>query len=295
MSDKMLTIFAPAKINLYLHIIDKRKDGYHFLESLVTFADIGDTIRMRPSDTFNFSIEGPYSASFHAESHNRSNLIIDALDRLSELVGHPLNLDVTLVKELPLASGIGGGSADAAAAIWGALKLWDVQPDGATLHELLVGLGADVPVCYAGATQNVSGIGDILEPVDYIPELPVVLVNPGKACMTHMVFMNYKKSFSAPKIMAENLDSPEKCLRFLLERQNDLHDAACEVVPEIDNVIHALQTEDGCHLARLSGSGATCFAIYNSPVKAQLAVQNIRRDNPDWWARHGTLGRTERY
>lgn len=296
---KTLSVFAPAKINLFLHVTGQLQNRYHSLESLITFADIGDRIDFDPTPEFAFEITGPYAGSFQntdqGAGEDSTNLVVRALRKVSGHVKKPLDFRVTLTKNLPLASGLGGGSADAAAAIWGALKYWDMIPARYDLAPLLRALGADVPVCFAGTTQHVSGIGDVLRPIAELAEIPIVLVNPGKPCPTQDVFMRFKKPFHETVELPDDLSSAGVLIDFLRAQGNDLDEAAIQIVPDIENVMRSLSAEKSCFLARLSGSGATCFGLFEHEIMAKLAAQNIKKNNPDWWVRQGWIGRTGRY
>lgn len=288
-----LSIFAPAKINLYLNITGKRPNGYHDLDSLITFADIGDVIIIREHNQFEFELDGKFAGTL--QRNPEENLVIRALKMISGHLKRPLNFHVTLQKNLPVAAGIGGGSSDAAAAIWGALKLWGEHIHADDLDPILLKLGADVPVCYKSQTQHVQGIGDILEPVSDIAELPILLVNPGKSCPTQDVFMRFKGPISENVILPDNLYDQDTLIDFLANQRNDLQNSACKLVPEIENVLRAMDHTDGVLFSRLSGSGATCFALYKDAIMAKLAAQTIKNENPDWWVKQGWIGRTERY
>jgi 4-diphosphocytidyl-2-C-methyl-D-erythritol kinase len=296
---KTLSVFAPAKINLFLHITGRRPNRYHDLQSLVAFADIGDQLEMSLAPAFQFEVGGPYAKKFQdtdlSAEGSSTNLVVQALHKMAAHLDRSLDLHVRLVKNLPLAGGIGGGSADAAAALWGALKLWDVRVDAAALKPVIQSLGADVPVCFAGVNSMVFGIGEILHPVQALAEMPILLVNPNKPCPTQDVFGHFKGPFRGTVDAPENLSNAADLVSFLKAQDNDLYDAACQIVPDIQNVIQTLRSEKSCLLARLSGSGATCFGLFEHEVMARLAAQNIKKNNPDWWVQQGWIGRAERY
>ena len=296
---KLLTIFAPAKINLYLHITGRLDNGYHTLDSLVVFADIGDRVEIEPATDFQFRVDGPYAGGFSPKeldsSPNSSNLIVQAVWSLARAAQKVPNIRATLTKNLPLASGLGGGSSDAAAVIWGLLEWWGLSSQAHYLPGLMARLGADVPVCLPCKPARVRGIGDILDPAPPMPEVAVVLVHPGKACPTSDVFSRFNGGLKEAQNMPQNLDSFENLVSFLKNQENDLYSAARTTVPEIDNAINALSSQKGCAIARLSGAGATCFGLFESEALAQNAANNIAAENPDWWVKTGWINRPERY
>lgn len=296
---RLLTIFAPAKINLYLHVTGRLDNGYHMLDSLVAFADIGDSIEIEPSAEFKFVIEGPYSGGFGPKdrdhSPDSSNLVVQAVWALARAAQKIPNVRVKLVKNLPIASGLGGGSSDAAAVIWGLLEWWKIPRQTHYLQGLMARLGADIPVCMACSPSRVRGIGDIVDPAPAMSEIPVVLVNPGKPCMTSEVFSRFTGAFREPMALPAGFEKQAALISFLAQQRNDLLKAASETVPEIGNALNSLNVQDGCALARMTGSGATCFGIFNNENTARKAAKAIAADNPDWWVKNGLLNRPERY
>jgi 4-diphosphocytidyl-2-C-methyl-D-erythritol kinase len=296
---RLLTIFAPAKINLYLHVTGRLDNGYHLLDSLVAFADIGDQIEIEPAAEFKFSVEGPYANAFGPKdrdhSPDSSNLVVQAVWALSRAAQKIPNVRVKLTKNLPLASGLGGGSSDAAAVIWGLLEWWKIPRQTAYLQGLMARLGADIPACLNCSPVRVRGIGDILDPAPLMTEIPIVLVHPGKPCMTGEVFSRFSGSFKQPIPLPNDLGKADKLAAFLEQQTNDLLKPALETVPQIENILTALQGQDGALLARMSGSGATCFGLFKNDVLAMKAAQTIAKDNPDWWVKKGWLNRPERY
>ena len=219
MSATTLTVTAPAKINLYLRVTGRRETGYHELDSLVVFADVADEIRITSSSEFSFDIDGPYAAGFGASDRDSGstseNLAVRAAYACAEYFGKPLSLRLTLIKNLPLSSGIGGGSADAAGVVWGLIRFWKLTPPPLTAFmPLLLGLGADVPVCYLSHAAHMRGIGEILTPLDIPHEYPAVLVNPGVSCATPDVFRRYYElgmAFSAPSPLPAAPARPPRC------------------------------------------------------------------------------------
>ncbi|NIA71615.1 4-(cytidine 5'-diphospho)-2-C-methyl-D-erythritol kinase [Pelagibius litoralis] len=270
---------AWAKINLTLQVTGRRDDGYHALSSLVVFAEHGDVLRFQESDVLNLTIDGPFAAGLSAAA---DNLVLRAAEGFSALAGRPLNVAVTLIKNLPVAAGIGGGSADAAAVLRGLCSLTGLSPDDPSLLDLALQLGADVPVCLAARTVVMSGIGEVLRPVVAFPALALVLVNPGVPLSTAAVFKARQPAFSRAD---EQLPPPDfdTLLDWLGERPNDLEEAARRLSPVVPRVLDSLAATPGCRLARMSGSGATCFAIYENHADAESAALALRGAEPGWW------------
>ncbi len=284
-------VFSPAKINLYLHITGKRGDGYHELDSLVGFVDIGDELKFEPADKLSFKAEGPYGHLLKGGY----NLVLKAIEAMG--VGYGANFDITLTKNLPVAAGIGGGSSNAAAAIWALYDQGIIEDiSSPELITKMAELGADIPVCLGCKTTRMQGIGEILSDVPTMPEISIVLANPNKPCSTQEVFANYGNDFTGPATdMPECFEDFNRLILFLTAQRNDLTSAAKRTVPEISNVLNQIEQQKGCVLSRLSGSGATCFGLFEHEADAEVASIELAEDNPDWWVRAGTLGRPERY
>lgn len=296
MFSRNLTVFAPAKINLYLHVNERLPNGYHSLDSLVAFANIGDEISIAHSDQLRFEVQGDFSQNFSARemdvSANSENLVMRAAWGLARASGHSLdNLNITLNKNLPFGAGIGGGSADAAAVIHALLQYWNisVQSCSAFLPELLNELGADVPVCFARQSARIISIGDVFEPVPYMPDIPVVLIYPGKSCSTPQIFGQFDGQFKSP-IKIPDFTNADILIKFLQEQENHLYPPAQKLVPEIDNVIRLLSSQNDCSLARMSGSGSCCFGLFDTQEKADDTARIIKEQNPDWWIKSGMIG-----
>jgi len=296
---KAHSIFAPAKINLYLHVTGHRDNGYHTLDSLISFVDIGDELRISPAETLTFEAHGPFAGHFQAHDldtgPNASNLVVQAVHALCRLTGQTPNIKVTLTKNLPLGAGLGGGSSDAAALLWQLLEYCDIPNDLEGLHEAMLSLGADVPVCFKAQTTRIQGIGEILEPAPTLPEIPVVLIYPAQPCNTARIFADFEGGFRDPITLPEQLGTLNALNTFLKQTHNDLAPYAEKTAPEINNALNALNTREGCSLARMSGSGSACFGLFENDEDAQRAAQDIAQGNPDWWVQSGWLGRPERY
>lgn len=271
---------ARAKVNLHLHVVGRRPDGYHLLDSLVAFAAVGDTVEVRAGNGLGLTVEGPTAAALAGEA---DNLVLRAARALADRLGRPADLAIRLVKRLPVASGIGGGSADAAATLRAVAALWDLPPDVADLAAVAPALGADVPVCLLGRVANMGGIGDRLDPAPALPGGWLVLVNPGVPCPTPSVFRARTGPFSAPDPLTEAPADVAALASALGRRRNDLTDPAIRVAPAVADVLAHLATVDGCRLARMSGSGATCFGLFDGPDAAAVAAAAIGHARPDWW------------
>lgn len=295
-----LNLLAPAKINIYLHVTGRRDDGYHNLDSLVVFADIGDRLQITPtSGALELTIRGPFAGAFTAEARDAgsqsTNLVIRAARALAGHVGRDPAMHLTLTKSLPLAAGIGGGSADAAALIWGLMEMWGIPVSAPFLPDLMRGIGMDVPACLRCAPVRMTGRGDILEHIANLPEMPVVLVNPGKVCPTPEVFRRFKGPMRGDVCYPSDLATPAALIAFLEAQDNDLVAPAREIVPDIDIALGLLAGRRGCRLARMSGSGATVFGLFDTREAAESAAEEISFAQPQWWVRHGTINSPARY
>ncbi len=281
-----LSLSAPAKINLYLHVTARQADGYHQLDSLVAFADVGDTLAAGPADGLSLVLEGRFAG---AVPGGEDNLILKAARRLADAAGVKAAAAITLVKDLPPASGIGGGSADAAAALRVLSRLWGVAMDEAALMELALSLGADVPVCLFGRCAQVGGAGERIEAAGPLPPAWLVLANPGVSLATPDVFAARSGPFSGPAPI-EGAPADARALARLLEaRRNDLTEPACELAPEVGVALAELEALPGALLARMSGSGATCFALFAEAGAAEAAARALSSARPQWWVKAAKL------
>lgn len=289
MSEQGLSRLAPAKINLFLHVTGKRPAhaaqgaGYHELESLVVFAQdpaTCDRIAVTPADTLGLTVEGPQAAAL--KDAGDDNLVLRAARHLQSMAGK--SAMVTLTKTLPVASGIGGGSADAAATLHALRALWQLEIDDATLASTALQLGADVPVCLHGRAAMMGGIGEQISPLPPLPPFWLVLVNPGVSLATKDVFAALAGQFGPAVPLERQPDSAADLAILLRARRNDLEAPARFLAPEIDPVLAAIRAQAGCLLARLSGSGATCFGLFTEKRDAEFAARNIGRAYPKWWA-----------
>lgn len=278
-------VFAPAKINLTLHITGQRDDGYHLLDSLVVFAPVGDALRVAPAAELSLRLEGPEAEGLPA---NGDNLAL----RAAAMVGEGQGAEIVLEKTLPVASGIGGGSADAAAAARAVLA-GDGALDAeglARAEAALLALGADVPMCLRSRPVRVRGIGEGLEPVT-LPPLPAVLANPRVPVSTPRIFrsLTSRDNPPMPEVLPEFVDA-KALIDWLKDMRNDMEPAAKALEPMIGTVLSELSALPGCRLARMSGSGATCFGLFATMAEAGAAAATLRAARPDWWIAEGLLG-----
>jgi 4-diphosphocytidyl-2-C-methyl-D-erythritol kinase len=283
-----ISVAAPAKINLYLHVLGRRLDGYHELDSLVAFADIADTVTAEPANALSLAIDGRFAAALAGDTAD--NLVLRAASLLAARFGVTAGAAMRLTKELPVASGIGGGSSDAAAALHALQAVWAVRAAPDELAALAAQLGADVPVCLLGRAAWLGGIGEALAPAPPLPPVAIVLVNPGTALSTPAVFKARRGRFSAPARFAAPISDAAGLAAALNARRNDLTEAAIGLVPEIGDVLARLTECDGALLARMSGSGATCFALFAEDAAARQAAARLAHARPDWWVAPGRLG-----
>lgn len=263
---------APAKLNLDLLVTGRRADGYHLLDSLVVFLDLGDTLAVEPGPALELAVTGPMAAGLDA---GPGNLVLRAARALAERAGVVAGARLTLEKHLPVAAGIGGGSADAAAALRLLDRFWGTGLPPADLAALAGPLGADVPVCLAGRPARMLGVGDRLEPVPGLPALDLVLANPRRPLATAAVFQALE--------LAPGAARPPGAARDLAGSRNDLEAPARRLMPEIGALLAALAAEPGCGLARMSGSGPTCFGLFPDAAAARAAAARLAGRHPGWW------------
>lgn len=268
----VITEFAPAKINLALHVLGRRLDGYHELDSVVAFADVGDVLTFAPASETTLSMDGVFAPSVPVTG---DNLVLRAYSALVQYGALP-PVAMHLTKNLPVASGIGGGSADAAAALRGLVRMFDLRFDSETMREIALSLGADVPVCLYGKACRMQGVGDIITPLEQLPAPAILLVNPLQACGTADVFrsMGLKAGDNAGMALDVNMSTSWR---------NDMTDAAQRVLPAISEVLTMLEALPSTRAVRMSGSGATCFALMDNYADAVLAEQRLQLQRPHWW------------
>lgn len=285
---------APAKINLFLHVVGRRESGHHSLDSLVAFTDVGDALAVDHPDgadpeTLSLSVDGPFGTAL-ARAAGDDNLVLKAARLLRKEAGIGRGAKLRLLKRLPLASGIGGGSADAAAALRALARLWGVQLPRERFDDIALKLGADVPACFASRPARMEGIGERLTPMQ-LPDVGVLLANAGTPLATAHVFDAYAKlheetatpyrrrlpmipAFADGRVLAEWLDQAT---------DNDLTEAAAGLEPAVAETLIALSEVPGSLLVRMSGSGATCFALFDDSEAAARGARWLSVKRPKWW------------
>lgn len=275
---------AHAKINLALHVTGRRADGYHELDSIVAFAAVADVLTIAPADSISLNITGPFAGDLPRDGTNSVLSAWRLLDDFSRQQGAALApVKFSLEKNLPVASGIGGGSADAAAALRGLIRLFDISISEQDLGELALQLGADVPVCLLQQSSRMTGIGEIIEPIEIDHPEGIVLVNPRIPASTPKVFesLNLQRGQSFGAAIGNVYD--------IESWRNDLTAPAVTLVPEIADVIGSLNFQPDIACSRMSGSGATCFGLFASLERAQIAAAVIAEKHPNWWVAATTL------
>jgi 4-diphosphocytidyl-2-C-methyl-D-erythritol kinase len=291
----MLIEEGRAKVNLTLRVVGRRVDGYHDLESVVAFADCADRLSLTPGSSLDLKTSGPLAGDC---GEAVDNLVLKAARLLADSVPNLKLGSFTLDKVLPVAAGIGGGSADAAAALRLLARLNDLALDDERLLKVALLTGADVPVCLASRACDMTGVGETLLPLS-LPKLPCVMVNPRAPVATREVFEALGLRSGELLVGASDVidaagwpepgASVEDWVEVLAANSNDLEAPATRIQPVIGKVISALNATDGAWLARMSGSGATCFAIYENTAEAQRAAQKIQLAHPAWWVHAGIL------
>ncbi|WP_026318778.1 4-(cytidine 5'-diphospho)-2-C-methyl-D-erythritol kinase [Amorphus coralli] len=282
---------ARAKVNLALHVVGRRADGYHLLDSLVAFASIGDTVtaERRVDGRVTLTLSGPFADHCPTDSENlilKAEQAVGALSSTRASGGVSLHLD----KQLPVASGIGGGSADAAAAIRALVRLQGLRLNGHVLHKVATGLGADVPMCLESRPLRAQGIGDITTPTPALPAAGIVLINPGVAVSTPAVFRALKSRENAPlPDLPACFTDLDALVGWLKDARNDLEPPALTIAPSIASVLTVLRGIPECRFARMSGSGATCFGLFASEAEAMNAAKAIATAHPHWWVAPGGI------
>jgi 4-diphosphocytidyl-2-C-methyl-D-erythritol kinase len=285
-SGEAVTVFAPAKINLYLHVVGRRADGYHLLDSLIAFADIGDEVAAGPADTLSLTVSGPEAAALAATGDD--NLVLRAARAFAAHHGIAAGAQLHLTKNLPVASGIGGGSSDAAATLRALAVLWRRPLDDAAMR-IAASLGADIPACLDGRPVWVSGVGEQLDPLPRLPLLGIVLANPRRELPTAAVFRARQGDFTTDQFVRTTPRHAVGLFGLLRQCRNDLTEAAQSLMPEIEAMLAELAALPDAYLARMSGSGATCFALFADRTAAEHAAAELGAMQPGWWVRAGTL------
>jgi 4-diphosphocytidyl-2-C-methyl-D-erythritol kinase len=286
-AEPSVTRTAPAKINLDLLVTGRRADGYHELDSLVVFAGIADTVSAGPGEGLRLLLDGPCAAQVPASG---DNLVLRAAEELAWAARRRADATLRLVKRLPVAAGLGGGSADAAAALSALHALWGLQFTPERLRDVGLAVGADVPVCLYGRPARMRGVGERLDPVRGLPELPLLLVNPGIQVATADVF----RALRLPDEPLEREPFPAhpsvlQLAAWLAASRNDLEAPAIGLAPAIGATLELLRGLPGCHLARMSGSGATCWGLFTTEHALLQAEARLATLRPGWWRWAGVV------
>jgi len=280
-----VSVLAPAKINLFLHVGEKRSDGYHALESLVVFAETADRLEFLPATDLSLKISGPFARKLAREG---DNLVLRAAQELrAQKPGERLGAAITLEKNLPIAAGLGGGSADAAATLRALTILWGLEKSKAEMLSIAASLGSDVPACVFSRPCWMEGRGERVTLTPALPQLSMILVNPGIMVPTARVFadLNARSGVGAMAPPPSGIEGLWDLVSYLDGAGNDLEAPACRLAPIIDEVLGALDHEPGCALAQMSGSGATCFGLFDGHQFALGAAERIAQEHRDWWVR----------
>lgn len=272
--------FAPAKINLFLHVGEKRRDGFHDVQSLVAFASIGDELSFEEADDLIFEIRGPYAGSLAGEA---GNLVLKAAKALAQEGGVKPSAKIVLSKNLPVSSGIGGGSADAAATLRGLQRLWRIGPVLEARAGIAATIGSDVPVCLQSRASWMEGRGEKVTPAGSLPPISIVLANPGIAVSTAEIFAGLRTRHGVAGARPAGWASSRELISYLETTGNDLELPARAVAPAIGDVLKALADCRNVLLTRMSGSGATCFGLFDNEATAASAAERLSARYPNWW------------
>lgn len=266
--------FGAAKVNLFLHVLGRRPDGYHDLDSLVVFAEVGDEIELTPSHERMVTVEGRFA---DAVPNDASNIAMRAVDLLGDAVGRHDGVHVRIVKNVPVAAGLGGGSADAAAVLRGLARLWEIGPSMA-FPTVAQALGADVPVCLRSRAARITGTGEMVEPLELESPIPLVLVNCGDPLSTADVFAACSTYGEGAKGSV-----PTDVKSWIVAGRNDLERSAMLLADGVGRTLHSLRDHPSSLVARMSGSGATCFGLFDNMTAARSTASAISSAHPNWW------------
>ena len=271
---KMIKVTAHAKVNLTLHVVGQRANGYHELQSLVCLTEFGDQIHLSPATDFSFQVIGTYASGIPVDE---SNLVVQAAKFMAQKHSKSLDCQIILEKNLPMASGIGGGSSDAAAVMRALSQYFSVPLPN--VDELMT-LGADIPVCMTTGLTLKEGAGEDVTQLSAAPNWGVVLVNPNVGVSTPAVFnaLNSKRNLPMQDVAENCVD-----IAWLGDQRNDLEPPAMAMVPEVGAVVDAISAAPHCQMARMSGSGATCFGVFADIKHANAAAERLQQAHPDWW------------
>jgi 4-diphosphocytidyl-2-C-methyl-D-erythritol kinase len=281
-----ITVSAPAKVNLYLHVIGRRDDGYHLLDTLVVFPGLGDIITVTPAEQLALTTEGRFANEI---PEGLNNIVLKAAQLLSDKYDVTEGAKIILQKDLPVASGIGGGSADAAAALKALNSLWGLNLSEKRLAEIGLSLGADIPMCLGSKALFVGGIGEDLGKALKMPKAGILLANPLKPVSTPAVFKERRGPFTPANRFNGEIQNIEHLVALLSTRKNDLTAAAQRVEPHVGEVLAGLADFPDSLLARMSGSGGTCFSLFKNVDTAAQAAASLQGSHPDWWVKAAPL------
>jgi 4-diphosphocytidyl-2-C-methyl-D-erythritol kinase len=285
----VVRVHAPAKLNFFLHVDERRADGFHDLESLVAFTEAGDLLTISPAENLILDVTGHFAGALSGTGDD--NLVL----RAARALGTDRGAHLTLQKNLPVASGIGGGSADAAAALRGLNAFWELSLREEDLAEIGASLGSDIPACVLSRPLWMSGRGEVLRPLEVLPPLQLVLVNPRVALSTTDVFsrLNTRTGLGAMSPPPAPFETVWDVVGYLRDACNDLEAAACSLAPVIEDVLEAIAHEPGCILSQMSGSGATCFGLFQEGPWASGAAERLALDRPQWWVRETRIAASD--
>lgn len=285
----MIQASSLAKINLCLHVVGRRDDGYHLLQSLVAFAAIGDALSVSPHPALTLEVTGPFAPELGSAQHN---LVLRAATRLREAYRVTDGASIILQKNLPVASGMGGGSGDAACALHLLEKHWNLKTKPSQMKALAFALGADIPACLISRAGWLQGIGEEFTPLQHFPKAYVVLVNPRVPMPTDQIFASYRRrqlNFSPPLSMPNGFSTVHELAEFIGRTTNDLSADAVVMYPEIAQRLSSLNADSNVLVARLSGSGATCFGVCATERDAREAAEHLAASFPDDWIEVASL------
>lgn len=281
-----IVLTAPAKVNLYLHVTSRRPDGYHELDSLIAFTDVEDIVTVTPAERMSLTSDGPFSHVMPGDADD--NLAVRAARRLRKAVGlEGVGAAIHIEKHVPVLAGLGGGSSDAAAVLHALVQMWNIDTSTIDLPALALELGADVPVCLARRASRVTGVGETLSDAPHLPDVGLLLVNPGIELSTKSVFEHRAGGLSPADPIKEAPRDARHLADLLADRENDLTEPAMKLAPVVREVIQTIERLPGCRIARMSGSGASCFGIFDDRDAAKAAAAEIDREN--WWVHPGRL------
>ena len=255
----------------------KPVDNYHTLQSLIALTDLTDTIEISPANNFQFTTAEKIIA-------NDDNLIVKAAKTLSEMTGKELNIAIHLTKNIPIGAGLGGASTDAATTIKGLIKYWDIE-EPQNIQHLLSSLGADVPACYQEKSCYVEGYGEIIHQIKNIPSCHALIVYPNIFCSTANIFKNYPADYSQKIDLPSSFATQQDLYTFLKTQQNDLTESARSLHPEISDALKIILKQEDCDIARMSGSGSSCFGLFENKEQSISAAEKIQKERPDWFVR----------